>query len=44
MLVGKKEEAEYFNAPQVKFEDIDVINKIQFPELSRKPVVFFDKR
>lgn len=31
-------------APQVKFEDVDVINKIQFPELSRKPVVFFDKR
>jgi phenylacetate-CoA ligase len=31
-------------APQVKFEDPDVINKIQFPELSRKPVVFFDKR
>ncbi|MCW3072400.1 MAG: phenylacetate--CoA ligase [Bacteroidetes bacterium] len=31
-------------APQVKFEDIDIINKIQFPELSRKPVVFFDKR
>jgi phenylacetate-CoA ligase len=31
-------------APQVKFEDPDVINKLQFPELSRKPVVFFDKR
>lgn len=31
-------------APQVKFEDPDLINKIQFPELSRKPVVFFDKR
>lgn len=31
-------------APQIKFEDIDVINKLQFPELSRKPVVFFDKR
>jgi len=31
-------------APQVRFEDPDVINKIQFPELSRKPVVFFDKR
>jgi phenylacetate-CoA ligase len=31
-------------APQVKFEDVDVINKLQFPELSRKPVVFFDKR
>ena len=31
-------------APQVKFEAVDVINKIQFPELSRKPVVFFDRR
>lgn len=31
-------------APQVKFEDSDLINKLQFPELSRKPVVFFDKR
>ncbi len=31
-------------APQVKFEEVDLINKIQFPELSRKPVVFFDKR
>jgi phenylacetate-CoA ligase len=31
-------------APLVKFEDVDLINKIQFPELSRKPVVFFDKR
>ncbi len=31
-------------APQVKFENVETINKIQFPELSRKPVVFFDKR
>lgn len=31
-------------APQIKFEDVALINKIQFPELSRKPVVFFDKR
>jgi phenylacetate-CoA ligase len=31
-------------APMVKFEDPDLINKIQFPELSRKPVVFFDRR
>ncbi len=31
-------------APQIKFEDVDVISKIQFPELSRKPIVFFDKR
>lgn len=31
-------------APQIKFEDPDTINKIQFPEMSRKPIVFFDKR
>ena len=31
-------------APQVRFEEVDVINKLQFPELSRKPIVFFDKR
>lgn len=31
-------------APQVKFENIDFVNKLQFPEFSRKPVVFFDKR
>jgi phenylacetate-CoA ligase len=31
-------------APQLKFETIEAINKLQFPELSRKPVVFFDKR
>jgi len=31
-------------APQLKFEDVDTINKIQFPEMSRKPIVFFDKR
>ena len=31
-------------APQIKFEELDVINKIQFTELSRKPIVFFDKR
>ncbi len=31
-------------APQVKFEEVETINKLQFPELSRKPVVFFDKR
>ncbi len=31
-------------APQVKFEEVDTINKLQFTELSRKPVVFFDKR
>ncbi len=31
-------------APQIKFEEVETINKIQFPELSRKPTVFFDKR
>ena len=31
-------------APTIRFEDLAVINKIQFPEHSRKPVVFFDKR
>jgi phenylacetate-CoA ligase len=31
-------------APQVKFEATELITKLQFPELSRKPVLFFDKR
>ncbi len=31
-------------APQIKFELPEHISKIQFPELSRKPVLFFDKR
>jgi phenylacetate-CoA ligase len=31
-------------APQVKFESPELIGKLQFPELSRKPVLFFDKR
>jgi phenylacetate-CoA ligase len=31
-------------APQVKFESPELINKLQFPELSRKPVLFVDKR
>lgn len=31
-------------APQLKFESTEQINKLQFPELSRKPVLFFDKR
>lgn len=31
-------------APQVKFESPEEINRLKFPELSRKPVVFFDKR
>ena len=30
--------------PKITFESPDVINKIQFPELSRKSLVFFDKR
>lgn len=31
-------------APQVRFEEPELIQKLQFPDLSRKPVVFFDKR
>lgn len=31
-------------APQIKFESPEHINKLQFPEMSRKPVLFFDKR
>lgn len=31
-------------APQIKFESVELISKLQFPELSRKPVVFFDRR
>jgi phenylacetate-CoA ligase len=31
-------------APQVRFEDVHAINKLQFPEMSRKPIVFFDRR
>jgi phenylacetate-CoA ligase len=31
-------------APLIRFEDADLISKLQFPELSRKPVIFFDKR
>lgn len=31
-------------APTIRFEEVEIINKIQFPELSRKPVVFFDRR
>jgi len=31
-------------APQIKFESIDTINKIQFTETSRKAVVFIDNR
>ena len=31
-------------APQVKFESPELIQKLQFPEMSRKPILFFDKR
>ncbi len=31
-------------APQIKFEIPELIQTLQFPELSRKPVLFFDKR
>lgn len=31
-------------APQIKFETPELIQTLQFPELSRKPVLFFDKR
>ncbi len=31
-------------APLIRFEDADLIAKLQFPEISRKPVVFIDKR
>jgi len=31
-------------APSIKFEEVNIISKMQFPELSRKPVTFIDKR
>lgn len=31
-------------APQVRFESPELITKLQFPEMSRKPILFFDKR
>ena len=31
-------------APTIKFESKEEINKVKFPELKRKPVVFIDKR
>jgi phenylacetate-CoA ligase len=31
-------------APKVEFMDLETINKLRFPEMSRKPVLFFDKR
>ena len=31
-------------APAIKFDPIDTINKMLFPEMSRKPVKFIDKR
>jgi phenylacetate-CoA ligase len=31
-------------APEILFENIDTIKKIQFPEVNRKPIKFFDER
>lgn len=31
-------------APKVEFMDFEVVNKQRFPEMSRKPVLFFDRR
>ena len=31
-------------APEILFENIETIKKIQFPEVNRKPVKFFDER
>ncbi len=31
-------------APNIKFESIDIIRKIQLPEINRKPTKFIDKR
>lgn len=31
-------------APKVEFTDFETINKLRFPAMSRKPVLFFDKR
>ncbi|MDY0014624.1 MAG: AMP-binding protein [Bacteroidales bacterium] len=31
-------------APSIKFESVDVIKKIQLPEMNRKPIKFIDKR
>lgn len=31
-------------APEIKFEDIEKIKKIQLPEANRKPIKFIDKR
>lgn len=31
-------------APEVEFTDIETINNLRFPEMSRKPVLFFDYR
>jgi len=31
-------------APTIQFESKEEINKVKFPELKRKPVVFIDKR
>ena len=47
--VFEKKVKDYFRtklrvAPSIQFEDIKVIAKMQFPELSRKPITFIDKR
>lgn len=31
-------------APKVEFTDFETINRLRFPAMSRKPVLFFDKR
>ena len=31
-------------APEILFENMDTIKKIQFPEANRKPIKFFDER
>jgi len=31
-------------APSIEFMDFEAVNKLRFPEMSRKPVLFFDYR
>jgi phenylacetate-CoA ligase len=31
-------------APNIRFENMDIIRKIQLPETNRKPIKFIDKR
>ena len=47
--VFEKKIKDYFRtklrvAPQIIFEDIKKVHQMQFPELSRKPITFIDKR